>query len=212
MLVCFKVDGGLSEWGPWGECSKSCGGGDHSRKRTCTNPPRQHGGKDCSGLGDKVEKDSCNTQGCPGNHCWINADAEHVIAPPHPSSSVGQTWNDPTPAKVDQHWFGKRGNLANGTLFAEFMKNMPKFCTYLFYFVSFQSEDGGYTEWSKWSECSATCGKNNIRTRSRTCTNPPPAHGGKDCSDLGEDSEKKKCKKKSCAGAGNLRFPVNTRL
>ena len=37
--------------------------------------------------------------------------------------------------------------------------------------------DGG---WSAWSECSKKCGKGKI---TRTCTNPKPAHGGKDCSD-----------------------------
>merc|ERR1712078_325434 len=35
--------------------------------------------------------------------------------------------------------------------------------------------DGGY---SKWSECSATCGGG---TQKRTCNNPPPKNGGKPC-------------------------------
>ena len=43
--------------------------------------------------------------------------------------------------------------------------------------------NGGYTEWSE-SECSVTCGEG-TKILTRTCTNPPPSHGGKDCSELG---------------------------
>lgn len=35
--------------------------------------------------------------------------------------------------------------------------------------------DGG---WSKWSKCSASCGGG---SQTRTCTNPAPAYGGKEC-------------------------------
>lgn len=39
---------------------------------------------------------------------------------------------------------------------------------------------GGWTPWSAWSACSATCGMA-VKTRTRTCTNPAPAHGGRVC-------------------------------
>ncbi|EDO37341.1 predicted protein, partial [Nematostella vectensis] len=41
--------------------------------------------------------------------------------------------------------------------------------------------DGGFTQWTKWSECSETCGSDSIQMRMRVCTNPPPSNGGKDC-------------------------------
>ena len=36
--------------------------------------------------------------------------------------------------------------------------------------------------------------------RSRTCTNPPPAFGGKDCSALGPSTESGHCKADACPG------------
>ena len=36
--------------------------------------------------------------------------------------------------------------------------------------------------------------------RYRTCTSPPPAFGGKDCSTLGPDEEVEVCKLRDCPG------------
>ena len=59
------------------------------------------------------------------------------------------------------------------------------------------SADGSYTDFGKWSECSAFCGEGN-RTRTRTCTKPAPAHGGADC--VGDPSEHLSCKEVNCSG------------
>ena len=60
------VNGGYSDWGPYDGCSKTCGGGQQTRKRTCTNPPPSHDGEDCSGLGPDSSTRECNNQECPG--------------------------------------------------------------------------------------------------------------------------------------------------
>lgn len=70
------VDGNWSDWSTWGECSKTCGHGEETRIRTCTNPPPQHGGKDCPGVG--LESMKCI--GCPGeqnNVSYLDFDTVH---------------------------------------------------------------------------------------------------------------------------------------
>ena len=61
------------------------------------------------------------------------------------------------------------------------------------------SVHGGYSPWSKWGVCSKSC-DGGTKTRSRTCTNPPPAHGGRGCSKLGLASQTRECKTFKCPG------------
>lgn len=63
--------------------------------------------------------------------------------------------------------------------------------------VLFEAIDGDYTEWSKWSKCSVTCGRGS-RTRTRECTNPPPQYGGKECSDLVPVNDTQGCNTTAC--------------
>ena len=39
-----------------------------------------------------------------------------------------------------------------------------------------------------------------MKTRNRTCTNPPPANGGEDCSVLGPDTSTMECNTQECPG------------
>uniref|UniRef100_A0A8C2YU96 ADAM metallopeptidase with thrombospondin type 1 motif 8 n=1 Tax=Chinchilla lanigera TaxID=34839 RepID=A0A8C2YU96_CHILA len=57
------VDGGWTQWGPWGECSRTCGGGIQFSYRECKDPQPQNGGKYC--LGQRAKYQSCNTEECP---------------------------------------------------------------------------------------------------------------------------------------------------
>lgn len=57
--------------------------------------------------------------------------------------------------------------------------------------------DGGYSEWTDFSDCSLTCGVG-VAARERTCTNPRPKGNGNDCDVLGSSTETKDCKKADC--------------
>ena len=59
--------------------------------------------------------------------------------------------------------------------------------------------DGGFSDWSEFSPCSATCG-NGFQERERACNNPVPENGGKNCSDLGELTERRVCSVMECPG------------
>ena len=50
--------------------------------------------------------------------------------------------------------------------------------------------DGSWTRWGAYGSCDVTCGYG-TKYRSRTCTNPSPANGGKEC--LGSSKEQIRC-------------------
>ena len=93
-----------------------------------------------------------------------------------------------------------------------FKMNLVHSKTIFFYFsskivsriqiLSFQSvvfvskiTDGGWSNWSAWSSCSATC-YNGTTTHSRLCNNPTPQNGGTTCS--GVSQEKINCNVGPC--------------
>ncbi|XP_043912834.1 A disintegrin and metalloproteinase with thrombospondin motifs 14 isoform X3 [Protopterus annectens] len=59
------------------------------------------------------------------------------------------------------------------------------------------SQDGNWGPWSKFGSCSRTCG-GGVRSRSRQCTNPSPAYGGRDCQGVSYDYQM--CNSEDCPG------------
>ena len=72
-----------------------------------------------------------------------------------------------------------------------------------FLFYQIGKTDGGYSEWSNYSDCSASCGKG-TRRKFRTCTNPAPNFIGRSCSGIGRSSETIPCFVKNCPVDGGF--------
>ncbi|KAK7451361.1 hypothetical protein BaRGS_00039833, partial [Batillaria attramentaria] len=55
--------------------------------------------------------------------------------------------------------------------------------------------DGGWSSWGEFGTCSKSCG-GGTQKRSRTCTNPQPGVGGRDCE--GNSQETRVCNAQNC--------------
>lgn len=78
-------------------------------------------------------------------------------------------------------------------------------CLFLggYYWFLKATVNGGYTEWSAWSDCSKECGEG-TQKRQRLCENPPPGRYGKDCYRFGPSEEEKPCFLKICPVDGRF--------
>ncbi|KAL5268609.1 hypothetical protein ACHWQZ_G002453 [Mnemiopsis leidyi] len=170
------VDGGYTDFGGWSACSRICGFGTQTRRRTCTNPAPANGGADC--VGPDSEKRECKLRECPVNGGysdfgdWSECSAECGGG----TQTRSRTCTNPAPA--------------NGGLDCEGDSTETRECN-----TNGCEVDGGYSDFGDWSECSAECG-GGTQTRSRTCTNPAPANGGLDC--VGDSAETRECNTQGC--------------
>merc|ERR1712002_409918 len=170
------IDGGWSNWGKWGECSVTCGDGKQSRERQCNNPKPQHGGANCKG--DATGTQICNSGPCPidgGRSDWSKWGACSATCG-NGTKEKSRTCTNPKPQHGGKDCQGE--NKATGAC-----NNGP--CPV----------DGGWSDWSKWGDCSTTCG-NGTKEKSRSCTNPKPQHGGKACQ--GENKATGACNNGPC--------------
>ncbi|XP_048579839.1 uncharacterized protein LOC5504566 isoform X2 [Nematostella vectensis] len=62
-----------------------------------------------------------------------------------------------------------------------------------------QEVDGGWSLWSPWTSCSASCG-GGVQRRTRACNNPSPANGGRSCQ--GPREARQVCNVQNCAVDG----------
>ncbi|XP_060570798.1 uncharacterized protein LOC132729070 [Ruditapes philippinarum] len=170
------VDGNWTVWSTWSTCDVTCESGHQTKTRTCTDPAPQNGGLDC--VGDGIMTKSCKTeQKCPVHGGW--SDWSHwgtcSVTCGMGLKRRTRTCSNPTPSLGGNHCFGDR---------SEIQLCMPAPCA-----------NGGWSAWTSWSTCSATCG-GGIRSQTRSCTNPPPSPYGQYC--VGSNDRVEPCANNYC--------------
>ena len=161
------------EWQQWTTCSKHCGGGQRSRRRTCISSSSPQGKNDC---GDSVslQTEKCNTEPCTVNGL-LSTWSSWTNCPPGVYAERSRTRKCINPfAETDYDVTCPGGQLEQ----REMCYGKPV--------------NGGWSEWSTWSDCSKLC-KLGTATRTRTCTNPIPQFNGKLCDGMTIEKQTKVC-------------------
>ncbi|XP_035900028.1 hemicentin-1-like [Anopheles stephensi] len=183
--VTIDVPVSWSPWGAWSACSATCGTGTQFRSRICllVNGSPAHGERfNC--VGENVEIKPCELLPCPVNGGWgrWSAWSNCTLACVHEYSGVrsvrhrNRTCNSPAPSLG--------GKMCVGEEYEE-EPCQVKYCPV----------DGGWTRWTNWTVCSGSCGVGHS-LRLRSCSNPVPRHGGRQCE--GSEHEVKTCKLQEC--------------
>ncbi|XP_068696389.1 coadhesin-like [Montipora foliosa] len=177
------VHGHWSPWGAFGPCSKRCGGGMQHRSRSCDNPHPSNGGKNC--VGPSHQSNACNTHSCPVNGQWTSWSA---FGPCSKSCDGGKKYrrrscSNPPPSNGGRSCRGPwhQSNACNTHTCAV---------------------DGHWSSWSAFGPCSKTCG-GGVQYRKRTCNNPPPSGGGKNCH--GPPHQSNSCNTQACSGCRDIK-------
>ncbi|XP_078598592.1 cartilage intermediate layer protein 2-like isoform X2 [Branchiostoma floridae x Branchiostoma japonicum] len=172
------TDGGWSAWGPWSDCSVTCGTGMEIRYRTCTNPAPANGGADCVGLA--LETRTCDTGfGCPVDGGWSTWGpwSGCSVTCGTGTETRERTCTNPTPANGGADCVGPAQETQDC--------DTGVFCPV----------DGMWSTWMAWSTCSQSCG-GGTQIRQRQCSNPAPLHGGKSC--VGSPQQSRQCSTWAC--------------
>ncbi|XP_071104434.1 uncharacterized protein [Haliotis cracherodii] len=109
LLSTCPIDGGFTEWTGWGPsvCNATCGPDvttSVSRRRTCTNPPAQNGGRLCSGAYRESRAVNCGFSPCPDA-------SDHLCSNVQRWNDVGYRYHPADCDKYVQCFFNSSGNI-----------------------------------------------------------------------------------------------------
>nr|CAB3266607.1 SCO-spondin [Phallusia mammillata] len=170
--ICPDV-GLWSEWGQFGTCTKTCGGGEMERRRVCLNGIPGEGG--CPGTVNDVS--DCAVESCPVGRWSLWSE----WSPCSSSCGVGVKSRD------RQCIDGVAGLSGCPGLKESVEKCNEHACP-------------TWTEWQPWTQCSATCGENGERMRVKVCfdSNIEEVVPASECEDSKETFEKEICNIRLC--------------
>ncbi len=66
------TDGNWAEWSQWSTCSVTCGAGNQTKTRTCTNPTPANNGINCSTTNFDYATQICTENPCPVGNALFN--------------------------------------------------------------------------------------------------------------------------------------------
>ncbi|VDI64386.1 Hypothetical predicted protein [Mytilus galloprovincialis] len=176
------------------DCSTTCGVGVETgiKTRTCTNPTPAYGGNPCYGVSSSTQKRQCQLKECPIDGGWTDYTVVTWSGKCSTTCDFGiesgvktRTCTNPKPSFGGKPCVGESSATEN-------RQCKTKECPI----------DGGLSEYSPvvWNgECSTTCDfgtESGVKTR--TCTNPSPAYGGKGCVGELSATESRQCKLREC--------------
>ncbi|CAH1773733.1 unnamed protein product [Owenia fusiformis] len=162
------IDGNWGGYGPWSDCTVTCGGGKKWRTRTCDDPAPAYGGADCTGSSNNTR--NCNTQGCPIDGAWSvwpdwnDASVVCSVTCGGGTKTRYRTCTDPAP----------QNGGAECPASDPDSETHPDPCN-----IDPCPIDGYWEAWNEWSVCSVSCGEGSQSTN-RTCVEPE--FGGEPCS------------------------------
>ena len=174
-IAACKIDGAWSEWSPWSPCSRTCGMSIMRRRRSCINPIPQNGGAQCDGGFSESQNRICIGPACVSKLKWTSwSEFSPCSASCGPGERIRQRFciND-----LRESVKGCSGNYTD-------VVN----CTF-----GPCPVHGGWSSWSDWSRCHPILCK---RARTRNCSHPEPAHGGRFC--IGSLADYRHCDPKDC--------------
>uniref|UniRef100_A0A8C7YLV5 Sema domain-containing protein n=1 Tax=Oryzias sinensis TaxID=183150 RepID=A0A8C7YLV5_9TELE len=154
-------------WSSWTKCSTACGGGVHSRVRTCEN------GNSCPGCA--LEYKACNLEACPEvkrNTPWtpwmpFNVTQSGARHEQRTRYMCRAHLSDPHELQIGRRKTETRICKHDGTAACETDSLVEE----LLKIPVVRVAGLGWSSWETWSSCSQSCSKG-YRTRRRTCAGP----------------------------------------
>ncbi|KAH3881656.1 hypothetical protein DPMN_005582, partial [Dreissena polymorpha] len=155
------VDGVLTEWSQWADCTLTCGGGYRFRNRTCYFPPDKPHGHEC--VGNLNLSRACSSQSCPVDGVWNDWASWATCSLTCGGGSQKRTRK----CHYDSH---RHGTPCAGP------DTETRNCS-----TDHCPIDGNWNTWNLWTSCSVTC-SNGTKSRARECYFLPNEPKGNNCS------------------------------